>query len=310
MNADGSFQGDQTSGSTANWLEPAWNPDGAPGSGSSTQLVHASDKDGPPGSYELYIRFGPNLRLTNNSFDDRSPDWQPLTNNYARPKAATPIRIALLPAYKQCNSLGPTNFPNTRHLGAKTTPSCAPPIPESNYLTVGTPDFNGQVANSVNYVEMKAFCNGGAPGENPPCSTTAGDQLDGQITVSLTDVRCSGTSGSCPNGPLSDYVGNLLFSSVARVTDKYSGGNGAATLLDFGVNFQIPCTTTGSASVGSTCSTTTTLDSFLGGPSVITEGKRGVWNFETLRIYDGGSDGVAQTFGDNTVFMVSGLFFP
>src|SRR4029079_5724523 len=85
----------------------------------------------------------------------------------------------------------------TNHLGALSAGSCLGPSPESDYLTVGTPDFNGAVANSTGSLKLGVFCNGGAAGEAPPCSTTAGDQLDGKIDVSVTDVRCRGASGGC-----------------------------------------------------------------------------------------------------------------
>jgi hypothetical protein len=214
------------------------------------------------------------------------------------------LRVALVPSYKQCTNT------NTRHKGALGVVSCNPPKPESSYLTVGTPDFNGQVANAEGYIEMKAFCNGGGATEPPPCSTTPGDQLDAKVTVSQTDVRCQGTSGSCPNGALTDYVGNLMVIFAARITDKNSGGNGSATVLDITFGHAVSCATTGDTTVGSTCSSTTSFDALLGGPSVVTEVKRAIWDLDDVKVYDGGADGVASTQGDNTLFESGGLFFP
>jgi TolB protein len=243
--------------------------------------------------------------ITANSSDDGGPDWQPVARNYARPSAAPTTKVYLVPAYKQCTT------PNAQHKGVITNLSCNPPSPASSYLTVGTPDFNGAPANATGSVALKVFCNGGASGEPPPCSTTAGDQLDGNVTVSQTDVRCQGTSGSCPNGALSDYVGNLRFELLARITDRNStGATGAATIQDVPLAFNFSCVTTPASTVGSTCSTTTSFDAVLGGTSGITEGKRAIWDLDDIRVYDGGADGVAATTGDNTLFVSDGLFFP
>jgi hypothetical protein len=52
----------------------------------------------------------------------------------------------------------------------------------------------------------------------------------------------------------------------------------------------------------------------LGGNTVIAEQKRAIWQLvgsdSDIRLFDGGADGVAQTTGDNTVFLASGVFFP
>ena len=302
MNADGSSQIGVSSPFVQSYPEawPSWSPDGIsiaatfdPGNDNSIQVLPAgfsgswNPVDSPPGSTR-----------------DDTPDWQPLTHSYVRPKGATPIRDALVPAYKACGS------PNTTHQGSLSSGSCDPPSPASNYLTVGTPDQNGVAANSVGSVLMNVFCNGGAPGEQPPCSTTAGDQLDGKLTVSVTDVRCLGTGGGCSGGPLADYTDDLLFDANARVTDKNNVGlGGNATLSDFALRFSLPCASTVSTSVGSTCAATTSIDAVFGG-SAIVEQKRAIWQLDQVELLDGGADGVASTQGDDTVFAVSGLFFP
>ena len=40
------------------------------------------------------------------------------------------------------------------------------------------------------------------------------------------------------------------------------------------------------------------------------EGKRAVWGLGSVQVFDGGSDGDADTTGDNTLFEVQGLFAP
>src|SRR5205085_2510540 len=59
--------------------------------------------------------------------------------NYARPRGASPFRVALVPAYRQCGSAGA----NDTHGAPLTNPSCKPATQASNFLTVGTPDVNG-----------------------------------------------------------------------------------------------------------------------------------------------------------------------
>ena len=242
---------------------------------------------------------------------DEAPDWQPLNNTYARPVGASPMRLPFVPAYKQCTA------PDTSHRGF-IQPSCYAPKPESNWLTVGTPDYNGAAANSSGYVRFSPFCNGGAPGEAIPCLTTPGDQLDGRIELSLTDVRCQGVSTGC-TGALADYTGQLRFFADFRLTDKNSGPTGVgpsanATTTGLSVDFAVPCTATGSTAVGATCSITTSSDAVLGSNTAIAEQKRGIWELggglfdRSIRLFDGGSNGTYD-IGD-TVFATAGLFFP
>ena len=69
----------------------------------------------------------------------------------------------------------------------------------------------------------------------------------------------------------------------------------------------MPCQATASTTVGSTCSLTTTADAIA--PGMVLEGKRSVWELGTVRVQDGGSDGVAST-GPNTTFLRQGVFVP
>ena len=250
---------------------------------------------------------------TNSGIDDSFPDWQPINGTYARPAGGTP------PARPAGTRLQAVQHHRDDPSGSWNSAACYAPAPESSFLTVGTPDFNGAPANSSGSLRIDVFCNGGASGETAPCSTTVGDQLDGQITVSLTDVRCQGTSGGCSNGPLSDYTGNLRALTQFRVTDKNNGPTGVgpsanATTQDLPLGFYVPCNTTPATTVGATCAVTTSIDAILGGNTAIAEGKRAIWQMigsgADISFFDGGADGVAQTLGDNTLFATAGLFFP
>ena len=230
-------------------------------------------------------------------------DWQPLPANYPRVKSATPWYIPLVPAMAACTT------PNTAHKDLFSS-SCDPPAQSSSYLTVGTPDFNLQPAKSVNSLKLQAYCRGGALNEPPPCSTTLGDQLDGKVTLSLTDVRCTGASGTnCAGGALSDFVGSVEVRATARITDQDSYGAGSATIVDLPLNFGANCVATSDTTIGSTCLTITTLETVMGGNAIV-EGARSTWHFDDFRVYDGGADGSATTAAGNTLFLWGGLFFP
>jgi Tol biopolymer transport system component len=227
------------------------------------------------------------------------PDWQPVNRTYARPKAASPTRVSFVPAYKQCIE-GVGGSANTTHRGSISAASCNAPTPESNYLTVGTPDFNGQPSNYTGSVRLDVKL------------TTP---EDGLITVSNVDVRCQRTSGGCSNGALADYTDDLRFEAVFRITDK---GNGPfatgpsvnGTVTDLPLRFNVPCTATASTTIGSTCSVSTTINTVFGSSAIVAS-QRAIWQLNgNVSLYDGGADGVASTTADNTLFAVGGLFFP
>jgi dipeptidyl aminopeptidase/acylaminoacyl peptidase len=237
-------------------------------------------------------------QLTNATGVDEFPDQQPVTHNYARPKGATPLNVPLVPAYELCN---PNTPPNATHGGALNSLACVPPTPESNYLTVGTPNFNGAVANNTGSVKLDVVVG------NP---STQQNEADLKITMSDTDVRCVGVSGGCTNGALSDYADDLRFDTTFRITDGANGGTGAGTVVDLPVRFSVPCATTAATTIGSTCSINTTVNTLFG-PTAITESQRAIWQLtDIVRLYDGGADGVASTTGDNQLFQAGGVFIP
>jgi hypothetical protein len=205
---------------------------------------------------------------------------------YVRPKGATPVRVSLVPAYAPCAS------PNASHGTPLASGSCSPPRPASRYLTIGTPDANGQSADSTGSVGLTAV-----PG-NP--STTA-NEADVRVAAGITDVR--------RQADLSDYTGELEALLTLRITDASSGASGSdpATLVDTPLRIAIPCSAT-SGSAGSTCSIVTTADSVV--PGVVTEGRRSIWELGPVNVFDGGADGLASSAGDNTLFADQGVFVP
>ena len=208
------------------------------------------------------------------------------TGGHVRPKGATPVRVPLVPAFRQCTSS------NRMHGPPLAFASCASPQQSSSFLTIGTPDANSRSANSAGFVRTDAIL--GNPG-------TSADEADVGIMVSITDVRRA--------NDLADYTGELQAVLPLRITDTANGPTLAdsATVSDSPLAFTVPCASTASNAVGSTCSLATTADAVA--PGTVLEGRRGVWQMGQIEVADGGSDGVAGTT-PNTTFARQGLFIP
>jgi len=110
----------------------------------------------------------------------------PPATPYVRPKAASPIRLPLVPSYKECGS------PNAHHGPPLAFGSCSPGAPESAFVTFGTPDANGKPANGQGWERIAAVP--GVPG-------TPENEADMRIDMSVSDVRtkriCPTTRASC-----------------------------------------------------------------------------------------------------------------
>jgi hypothetical protein len=214
------------------------------------------------------------------------------TSGYPRPKGATPVRVPLVPAYKQCTSGNRSHGPPLAY------PSCHPPAQVSTSVTVGTPDANGAPANSIGSVRLGVVR--GEPG--PP------DDSNLNITTSLTDVRCEGATTVCGDANAaggSDYTGELTAVLDVRLTDK--DASIPQTTQDFPFPVTVPCVTTASTSQGGSCSHATSANAVV--PGTITDGKRAIWALNQIQVFDGGPDGLASTT-PNTVFAVQGVFVP
>jgi hypothetical protein len=198
---------------------------------------------------------------------------------YPHPKGATPLFAPLVIAYKECTS------PNSQHGAPLSYGSCVPPSQASDQLTVGSPDANGQAANSIGSVRYAVV-----PG-------------DVQINFSMTDVR--------KKSDLSDYTGELQVNQSLRITDRDNGPDPTdpdpGTTEDIGFPVTAQCTATASTTIGSTCAVSTTADSVV--PGSVTAGKRAIWQLGQVRVFDGGSDGDVGT-APNTLFATQGVFVP
>jgi WD40 repeat protein len=276
MNADGTNQTRLNNSSAANGGEPVWSPDG-------TKIAFDSSRDGNSEIYTMKPDGTNQTRITNTSAWEAYPDWQPIPiNTYPRPKGATPFKTFLVPAFKQCTAV------NRTHGAPLAFPSCSLPQQTSSYLTVGTPDSNGLAASSRGFVQYTTILG------NP---STPANEADLQIDVSIVGVL-----NKLDRLP---YSGQLSADAGLRITDKNntasSGGPGAATVQDRSFPVTVPCTS-------SSCAISTTANALV--PGAVLEGKRAIWQLGQVKVYDGGSDGLASTTADNMLFMDQGVFIP
>lgn len=202
---------------------------------------------------------------------------------YPRPRAATPVSVPLVPAFERCNA------PDRVHAAPLNFPSCSIPTQRSQRLTVGTPDANGQAANSIGLVQYAITV--GNPG-------TAADEADVRLMASITDVR--------DKLRMSDYIAELWATATLRITDRNQAQ--PQTTVDLPLGFAVPCTATSDTTTGSTCSVATTIDSVV--PGAVPEGARSVWQAGPVQVQDGGEDGEGATTSDNTLFLTQGIFVP
>ena len=208
---------------------------------------------------------------------------------YPRPKSASPLRVSLVPAYRQCTG------PNRTHGPPLVFPACTPPVQQSAQLTVGTPDANGQAPRSIGYARMTTIT--GDPG-------TPANEADVRMQFEITDIR--------RQAGLADYTGELQTNATLRMTDRFNsagpgGGSSAATVVDIPFPVNATCTATADPAAGATCGYETTWNAVV--PNAVVEGKRAIWAFGQLLVYDGGSDGVIST-APNTLLATQGVFVP
>ncbi len=108
-----------------------------------------------------------------------------------------------------------------------------------------------------------------------------------------------------PPGP---YEGELRLESSLRASDGSNGPSGTedATAVDASLTITIPCTP--STPSGSRCELTTTANTLV--PGTTREGARAVWELGQVSVFDGGTDGDANSTADNELLAVQGVFVP
>jgi len=219
---------------------------------------------------------------------------QVATATHPRPKAASPIRVSLVPAYEECTA------PNRTHGPPLAFPSCNPPVETSDHVTVGTPDANGAPPNSTGFWKLKVDF-----GASPAPVL---------VSFEVKDVRCKAGASACGNanatgGP--DYTGELQANATIRITDHDNstapgGGTDPATVVDIPMPVTVDCTSTADTSIGGHCTITGGVQ-----PAIpdCCRGDRMIIEVGQVRVDDGGADGVVATT-PNTTFLRQGIFIP
>jgi hypothetical protein len=261
---------------------------------SSAEPVAGAPAPGTPGSSQSFaIPANPKRFIAIRAVDEQGNVGRiglvELPSGYARPKGASPTTLTLVPAYEACTS------GNASHGPPLSTGSCNPPVQSSDFLTIGTPDVNGLASRGAGSILLKAL-------QENPIDPNNGDQGDVQIDVKFTDVR--------KLSDLSDYNGELQAVLTLRITDRFNGEllEDPATTVSTPVAVTVPCSATPGPE-GGDCNVSTTADAVVGGGAV-REAMRTIWEIGRVELFDGGSDGDAQTTGDNTLFAVPGAFVP
>jgi WD40-like Beta Propeller Repeat len=284
---------------------PDWSPD--------TQLIVG---DSFPNNSTTQGLFTMNTAATDRAYipgtdgDDLSPAWQPLQPppppppGYPRPRGASPLVVSLVPAFEQCMSASA----NSVHGPPLAFPSCNPPVQTSNYLTVGTPDANGQGASSVGSVRIAAI-----PGNS---SATPAKEADIALSATVTDVRCMHLTLCASTIPGAAYQGELDVRTSLQITDRSTGASsiGPSTyspndpyVKEPFFHFPASCAQTADPSIGSMCHGATTLNAVV--PGAVQEGQRAIWELGQIQVFDGGADGVAEA-SDAKLFIDQGVFVP
>ena len=207
--------------------------------------------------------------LTGAAFDE-TPSWQPLgspppVTGYPRPKGATPVDVALVPAYASCGGDA-----DRVHGPPLAYPSCSAPEQLSQYATVGTADSNARPTKSSGHFRLDTVV--GDP-------TTPADEADVGVEAYVTDVRCRMADTRCSGPALSDYTASLRGVFDLQITDRLNGYTEAreATVTPVDVSVTVPCTPTPDATVGSTCEVTTSMDSLVPGMVASASAPSGSW---------------------------------
>ena len=175
----------------------------------------------------------------------------------ARPGSATPLRVPLVPAYRQCTS------PNSTHIAPLDLGSCTPAVQESSQLTIS------DLGLGSGFVKLNAIAGD---------SSTPADEADIGVTTDISDVRRKSDG--------SDYTGQVVVRAVLRQTDRANQpfDSSAATVEDAPLSIPIGCAATGGTGVGARCSLATTTDTLI--PGFAKEGKRTVMSVLSLSVLD------------------------
>jgi hypothetical protein len=231
---------------------------------------------------------------------------------HPRPGTGTPFRVPLAPAFRACAT------PDTSHAAPFSVSGCSgSPRITSEILTMSPRGV------SSGFFKLAVFCSDGV---TPPCNPSNGtDTEDVQLKFSQTDVLCAvgGVTGCTAAG--ADYTAPLVAQVANRITDHANGGaactntTGAppcvvATVQDKVFSYQVSCVAT-SGAIGSTCSSTTSMDTLV--PGFVKEQQLSTISVLSVSASDMGPDGAVGGgcpptcgTGDETRYLDQAVFAP
>jgi hypothetical protein len=232
-------------------------------------------------------------KLVSADTDSSSDIYAATPAPYPVPAAASSLRVALVPSFRQtisasqCASRGGVN---STHGSPLALGSCNPPT----YIP-GTVARQGP--QSIGSAELTVV---------PGNLATVSDEADVAIVAGATDIRSRQTGA--------DYVPNAGGADVVlveklRISDRRNSPSGSdpATVVDFDFPVGVECAGTADPATGSVCSASTSADAVT--PGAIAEGRDMVLQVFRVRVNDAGQNG-APGDGDDRNFSQQGMYVP
>jgi len=249
--------------------------------------------------------------------------------SHALPGSGSPLRVPLVPAYKNCPVAGADSI----HVAPVPFPSCTTSNAnfglQSDILTMASAGVGS--GSGSGFISLKVGCLASSTEAIPPCTFgDAQEEEDIAFELSVSDVQCQKVAPGC-TGAGDDYTGQLYGTSLIRITDHSSpatclslAGTGCGNATTIAGPFPIPtppgaCVVNGSATTqpGSTCGYASTINTVV--PGAVKEGQRGIVSILNLQVKDQGEDGdigygvtcpPSCGTADDTVFVDQGIFLP
>jgi Tol biopolymer transport system component len=297
VNANGTNQQNLSNNSISADQDPAWSPDGTriawdrttypPSYPPSNRLLGEIWVMNPDGSDKASLDVGPAYYL----------DWQPLNGSYPPPpyhvpKSASPIKVALVPVFKQCGT--PGNPSNSKHASPLPVSSCNPPAPFSNVAGVG-PSSQSRASLGV----------------MPSNPATPANEADIALEASLTDIQTKTGADYNPNpsGPDLTAHARVRLTDLRNCTPTPCGGpyDKPATTTDTFLTFPVDCVEITTPNTGASCSANTSANALT--PGFAQEGKGTVVQSFRVLVDDSGANGI-RADSDDRIFMMQGVFAP
>jgi hypothetical protein len=253
------------------------------GNGTLTASVPANMHTAVPGVYMLFIV---------DSAGVPSVARMVRVAPYDIPADASPISVALVPAFRQtisstqCAARGGAT---STHGAPLALTSCNPPA----YVAGTMARLGPQATGSAQLTAVRGDL------------STAADEADLSLVLSATDVRDRQSDADYtpnPSGPDVTLVYKL------RVTDSANGSSQSDPATATDVDFEVPanCAATGGPE-GAGCSVSTSADGVM--PDVIKEAKDMVLQTFRIRVDDAGQNAITGD-GDDRNFAMQGIYIP